>query len=304
MRITKNSELVLTAEFKKTIAKIVNDSLDKNAIDGAWLTNADRLCRKILTCDPGDFLQWDVILRTMVVGNANFVRDELDFLQALPDWESRWKDAIEESSVGNPTYYDEFPSSSGNLIHLAYHLAQFEKKTGIDINRAGFILEFGGGYGGMCRLIHKLNFKGRYIIFDLPPLSALQHFFINMNGIPVGYYNKFLEKDSNGVICVSDFAHLGAVVSDYPNIDNAVFLATWSLSETPISLRQSILSLVEPFKAFLLAYQGYFGNIDNSGFFLEWADAMNDIEWHSWKIKHLPNKLYRDNYYLMGKRIC
>jgi len=297
-----NKDRFLIDQLRRSITAIVDDGLDRTTIDGAWLTNVDSLCQRVLTCDPGDFLQWDVILRTMVVGNAEFVCDELNFLKDLPDWKGRWENAIEESPVGHPTFYDDFPSSSGNLITQAYHLAQFEIKTGMDISHASYVFEFGGGYGSMCRLVHNLNFTGRYVIFDLPPLSALQNFFLNMNNISSINSNGFFGKTSNGVVCVSEFEQLEAILADPMNISDAIFIATWSLSEAPINLRQSILSLVKQFEAFLIGYQGYFGNIDNMGFFEEWMSTMKNVEWHSWKIKHLPNQFYRDNYYLMGKK--
>jgi hypothetical protein len=302
MSTATNNQQALIDELKRTISAIVDDSSRRTTTGDAWLTNIDRLCQKILTSDPNDFLNWDMISRTMVVGNADYVREELDFLKNLPDWNERWENALQESIVGHPTYYDDFPSSSGNLIHQAYHLAQFEKLTGIDIGQASFIFEFGGGYGSMCRLVHSLNFKGRYVIFDLPPLSALQLFFLNMNGISSIASNAYFENDSNDVICVFELKHLETILADYVNISDAVFIATWSLSETPISLRQDILSLVKRFNAFLVAYQGYFGNIDNMGFFDEWVNSTKNVEWHSWKIEHLPNQLYRDNFYLMGKK--
>ena len=183
-------------------------------------------------------------------------------------------------------------------------MAQFEKKTRMDISQASFIFEFGGGYGSMCKLVHNLNFKGRYVIFDLPPLSALQSFFLNMNRISAISYNEYLEINSNGVICVSEFEQLKTIISDNRNISDAVFIANWSLSESPINLRHSILPLVRSFKAFLVAYQGLFGDIDNVKFFEEeLVNANKNIKWHNWKIKHLSNQRYRDNYYLMGNKI-
>ena len=304
MFISTKKESELIDQLRRTISENVKDVLDKTTIDDTWCKNINKFCELVLTSDPKEFLQWDVILRTMVVGNADFVRDELNFLKSLSDWKGRWLNAIEESLVGNPTLYDDFPSSSGNLIHQAYHLAQFEKKTGMDISQASFIFEFGGGYGSMCKLVHNLNFKGRYVIFDLPPLSALQSFFLNMNRISAISYNEYLEINSNGVICVSEFEQLKTIISDNRNISDAVFIANWSLSESPINLRHSILPLVRSFKAFLVAYQGLFGDIDNVKFFEEeLVNANKNIKWHNWKIKHLSNQRYRDNYYLMGNKI-
>ncbi|HBW21921.1 MAG: hypothetical protein A2X28_02015 [Elusimicrobia bacterium GWA2_56_46] len=304
MNKTETNGAALVDELKKTVAGIVGSGSHKAGVDGAWLSNSARLCQRILTSDPADFLKWDVISRTMVVGNAEFVPGELAFLQALPDWKSRWANAIKESSVGSPDMFGGFPSSSGNLIHLAYHLANFEQKTGARISESGFVLEFGGGYGSMCRLVHNLGFKGRYVIFDLPPLSALQRFFLKMNGISAVHPAKPFKAAPKDVICVSELEQLPEIFSDHVNLVDAAFIATWSLSEAPVGLRQSILPLVKQFKAFLVAYQGLFGEVDNAEFFKEWANAMKDVEWHRWKIAHLPNQRYKDNYYLMGKKRC
>lgn len=295
------TKTALAEEMKKTVAGIVGASRNKAAVDGNWISNDDRLCQRILTSDPVDFLKWDVIARTMVVGNADFVPEELAFLQALPDWKTRWEKALNESSVGSPDLFPGFPSSSGNLIHLAYHLANYEKKTGIRIPDSPFVLEFGGGYGGMCRLVHNLGFKGKYVIFDLPPLSALQRFFLKMNGISADHEVGSSWK-AGTVLCSSDFGQLKAVLAAQPDLGSASFIATWSLSESPVALRRDLLPLVERFRSFLIAYQGLFGEVDNDAFFKNWSAAMSSVEWIQWKIPHLPNQRYKDNYYLMGKK--
>jgi hypothetical protein len=302
MSTAANHDRALKDELKRAIAAIAEERSRRTAVGDAWLTNIDRLCQKVLTSEPDDFLNWDMISRTMVVGNADFVHGELDFLKGLPDWEGRWENAIEESPIGHPTYYDDFPSSSGNLIHQAYHLAQCEKTTGVDISRARFIFEFGGGYGSLCRLVHRLGFNGRYVIFDLPPFSALQIFFLKMNGISAIPSSAYTGEASSGVICVSELEHLESILADHASTRDAAFIATWSLSEAPVMLRQAILPLIRQFNTFLVAYQGYFGNVDNRNFFNEWVDTAKHIEWHGWKIEHLPNQLYRDNYYLMGRK--
>ena len=295
------TKAALAEEMKKTVAGIVGASRDKASVDGNWLSNDDRLCQRILTSDPVDFLKWDVIARTMVVGNADFVPDELAFLQALPDWKSRWEKALNESSVGSPDLFPGFPSSSGNLIHLAYHLANYEQKNGTKITDSGFVLEFGGGYGGMCRLVHALGFKGKYVIFDLPPLSALQRFFLKMNGLPAVHDHRSPGVTAETVICSSDFGQLKEILSSRTDLDSASFIATWSLSESPVALRRDLLPLVKQFRSFLIAYQGLFGEVDNAAFFRDWSGTMTGVDWHNWKIPHLPNQRYKDNYYLMGK---
>ncbi len=300
MPITEQSAI---DQLRKSFADFddsrVHGAKSQDSIAEAWMKNIDRLTELVLTSDPRGFLQWDVLLKTMVVGNADFVRDELNFLKERPDWDSRWKAAIEESPVGRPTYYDGYSASSGNLIHQAYHLAMFEKTTGMHIQDAGLILEFGGGYGSMCRTVFNLKFKGQYIIFDLPQFAALQRFYLNLNGISTSNSTDSFDK---GVIIISDLKQLDGILSDHVGIDNKMFIANWSLSEAPVSMRHAILPLVASFKAFLIAFQGLFNKVDNLEFFTNWSRELKNVEWHSWKIKHLPNNFYRDNYYLMGRR--
>lgn len=307
LSLNRDRELrdVLRSAIRAIILESPNTDLVSNTTDVAWRKNADRLCQLVLSHDPQNFLQWDVLLRTMVIGNAEYVQNELKYLQGLPDWNNRWKNAITESPIGNPTFYDDFLASSGTLIHNAYHLAQFENKFGMDISKAPCIFEFGGGYGCMCRLVHSLKFKGKYIIYDLPPLSALQQYFLNMNGISLINFQAGLEKgfNFNGVICISELEQLEAILAAHINNRDSVFIANWSISESPINLRQTILESVKSFDAFLVAYQGHFGDTDNLRFFKEWIGTMKNIEWHNWKIAHLPNQFYKDNYYLMGKKM-
>ena len=54
-----------------------------------------------------------------------------------------------------------------------------------DLSSSGVIVEFGGGYGSMCRLLHKLGFSGQYFIYDLPEFVALQRYFLKSIGMPV-----------------------------------------------------------------------------------------------------------------------
>lgn len=262
-----------------------------------WLENANRLRELVLSDDLREFLRWDVVLKTMAVTNAGYVSAELTYLKSRPDWNGRWATAIKESNIGHPLPYWRYPKSSGNLITHGYHLAQFEEKTEMHANNMSFIFEFGGGYGSMCRLIHHLGFEGKYVLFDLPAFSALQRFFLESTGITV-HSSEIFESAQNGVLCTSDLEELKEILSKHFEQANSMFVATWSISETPIKLRDTILPLVRSFKGFLIGYQNQFREVNNIDFFKNWTVAQGDIEWYDWKIEHIPNH----NRYLVGKR--
>ena len=294
-----NMENQLIKELRNKL-EIISET-NKSDIQGEqqWISNIKRLNTLVKEENPESFLQWDVIKRTMVVGNADFIDIELQFLKSLPDWEDRWKLAIKEVKSGEPTLYPQYPESSGNTIHHAYHIAQFEHTSGLKVSEMKIVFEFGGGYGNMYRLLSNLGFKGKYIIFDFSQFSALQEYYIKSLGLKVLTIDNFKTANS-GVLCISELEVLRQALRQCVDIKEAMFLATWSISETPISFRESILSLVTKFKYFLIAYQGQFEDNNNIEYFDLWKKTLEYFEWVSFKIDHIPNTYYKDNFYLIG----
>lgn len=292
-------EQKLIDELRDTF-RMLPDVGDSAKGETRWLDYIRRLHELVIWEDPRRFLQWDVIKKTMDIGDADFVNIELDFLRSGSNW-GRWQRAIREVPIGEPTRSTVYPASSGNLIHHAYHVAQFEAKTELDITSFDCIFEFGGGYGGMYRLIHNLGFNGKYVIFDFPAFSAIQQYFIRCIGLEVHTLKSFKSAQS-GVICISDLQQLKILLSDHMPVDNGAFIATWSISECPMEFRELILSLLTRFKAFLIAYQGRFEGNDNLAFFDNWKRSKQQYDWYNFKIDHIPNELFSNNYYLIGQR--
>ena len=263
----------------------------------AWLQNTARLRDLVLNGNPREFLRWDVVTYTMFVMFASYTRTELRSLRRRPDWATRWRHAIRESVVGNPIPCVIHPSSSSNLIHHAYHVAQFEEKTGLGVQDVDFVFEFGGGYGSMCRLFNNLGFRGTYVIFDLPEFSALQAYYLTTLGLTVHTDRSPARPGEQGVVCTSDLERVGELIASRAGPKNSVFVGTWSISESPVALRDRVLPLTDRFLGFLIAYQDQFGEADNRAFFDAWKATRPDVQWTSWKIPHLPFDSY-----LVGRR--
>lgn len=274
----------------------ISETMNCSASEKEWSDYANRLKELVLNNDPREFLRWHVISGTMFVKHTSYITPELKYLKSRPDWQGRWREAIEESPVGHPIPYWRYSSSSGNLIHHAYHLAKFEEKTTMRINNVNYIFEFGGGYGSMCRLIHKLGFQGKYVIFDLPSFSALQQFFLKSIGAKVHSFDSF-KAGENGVICISNLQQLRKILPDRTEASDSMFIATWSISEAPVSIRNSILPFVSSFNEFLITYQHQFCEVNNVVFFENWKAHQKDIKWYEWEIEHIP-----ESKYLLGKR--
>ncbi len=291
-------ELELVSELKNRFQVLTSpQNEDMPSSQAVWERNMNRLRELVLNDDPRRFLRWDVVRSSMFVTHPRYIQKELNTLRNQPDWNNRWRDAIMESCHGHPLPYPFYPWSSGNLIHHAYHLLQFEERIRVPVHEMYLVLEFGGGYGSMCRLIQRLGFNGTYIIFDLPPFSALQKYFLKSVSITVQETQPFAS-GQNGVICMSDSDDLKIVLSEHVHKNNSMFISTWAISETSMHTRDSFLPSIAMFDFFLIAYQNCFGEMDNDRYFTGWQKQFdNHVIWHNWDVEHLPG-----NSYLIGRR--
>ena len=164
---------------------------------------------------------------------------------------------------------------AATIVH-AFHLLQLHNATRLNFDQLKLVIEFGGGYGSMCRLFRQLGFKGAYVIYDLPEFSYLQEFYLQGLGLPVA---RLIDQDLKAGYnyLVTDTARLKQV-SPKPG-SSSLFVATFSLSESPDQLRQDILSLMQDCHYYLFAYQSKFDEVDNIAFFEEYAQKMSDVRW-------------------------
>jgi len=292
-----NRDQELTEKLLKSVERLPSEDTSTCApSEKEWNENVNRLKQLILSDNPRKFLRWDILTKTMVVGNDDFVLSELNHLKRNSNWNKRWSKAIKEVAVGYPKPFYKHPDSSATLIHHAYHISQFEKRTGVQIETTDFVFEFGAGYGSMCRLFYNLGFKGTYIMFDMPIFCELQKYFLRCIGIPV--YTTTNPRLERIAVSISGLEKLRELLSNNASARNAIFIATWSISEVPLKLREEIFSLVSDFSFFLMGYQNQFGKIDNIKYFDSITkDSTKSIQWHNFPIKHLPG-----NHYLIGAR--
>lgn len=260
-----------------------------------WIENQEQLKHLILSENVENFLQWEVIKSTMGVEQALYIFKEYKFLKSLPDFETKWKNYLKESSVGNPSCFKNLSGSSSTLVHHAYHLALWERNLNESVTGKSLILEFGGGYGSMCRLIHNMGFKNKYVIFDLPIFSRLQTYYLKSLNLPVVNFEEFMQNES-GILCTSDLEILNKVIQSTNNLTDSLFIATWSLSETSIETREPFDSILEKFSSFLIAYQPGFGEVNNEKYFKNFQNQFTNVGWKTLDIQH-----YEGNHkYLLG----
>ena len=263
-------------EINKDYLKILQDDIciirDNIPLDtSSWDNNRKEIRKAIIKGDLSDFINWDVIQRTMF-----FEAPRVEYETVMCN--SVLSTAINESKVGNPKRYYLDMSTSGNLIHHAYSISQLLNNCDIqDFNK---VIELGGGYGSMCRLFRNMNYFGKYIIYDLPEFSSLQKF----------YLSSVDTKYTDNTVFSSDLNIL--------NDDNirALFIATWSFSEMPIELREQLLNYMK-FDYCIIAFQEEFDGIDNINYFNKFMNKYKHINFNITPIEHL-----RNHYYLVGTK--
>jgi len=212
--------------------------------------------------------------------DAPYIAQWLAYLKAHPEWRSRWQPAVRESAVGDPRPFVDYWPSSGNLLAQAYHICRFEDLTGARLSDVDFIVEFGGGYGALCRLLCTLGFRGTYAIFDFPEFSALQRFYLRAHGLPVVERSR-REPGRPEIVTVSTAGGLDDELEGRSS-GRAAFVAFWSLSEAPLPVREAIMTRVAAFDMFAFGYQERLGDVDNVAWFREWRARFeaDNLEWH------------------------
>lgn len=286
----------LIDELRQTIRSL--PSVEKNGLSGAedfWVQRRSQIRELVHRKDPRTFLRWEPIIETMYVGDAKNICQEFDHLRKSSNWSSRWRALTKASPAGHPRSSALFPGRSGNIIHHAYHLCRLEEETGVDIAELGLIVEIGGGYGNLGRMVYQLGFKGKYIIYDVPEFCALQDFYLQLTGVPL--YSSSSSQVS-GVLTVSDSKSLLSYFSAWSK-EKTAFFATWSMSETSSGVRQELMPLLSMCDVVLIGYQERFCDVDNVEFFTNMRRTLSpSYKWSDNGISHLPG-----NRYLFGVKL-
>lgn len=250
-----------------------------------WTKNRIALRNLMLYSDLRLFLRWEMIRHTMFTTEASFTDAEITYLKRI----GKSIDDFQEDSVGSPDSLIFYPNTSGNLIHHEYHLSRFETEQDVELAKLPFILEFGGGYGSLCRLIQRRNYAGTYVIYDLPEFSILQKFFLKSIGVNVRTVEEF-DEGRAGVYLVSEEPALKKILATKSK--QSLLIGTWSLSETPVDFRKNFFEVAGSFSNYLLAYQDRFNEVDNVKYFDDFARARPDVAFRTIRISHLPGHAY------------
>ncbi len=244
-----------------------------------------------------NFLRKNFIQKMFFVHNRLFILNELQALKQSKDWKF-YRRLINEDSVGNPVRFFLYPKSSGNKINHVFHLSILKDKMGVNLNKIKYIFEFGAGYGCMARIFSKINKDINYSCFDTFYVNLLQFYFLKHNNLDVGFNRK-----ENKFFLISDIKKIN---SFYKKNQKYLFIANWSLSETPVKFRKNLDVLINRSQFILISFQENFENINNLRYFENLKIKLSK----KFKIKIIKNKFYKGNllhnqnhYFFLGKKL-
>lgn len=198
--------------------------------------------------DTRPMWDWPCLRHTMLVEHFPMGEQLAYIWQDRPRWESAVTDA-------NPVHQK-------NLINQAYHLKLWEATTGRRVADVKSIFEFGGGYGAMAELVHRLGFEGSYTICDLPEFALLQRHYLAGRGLSVVHES-------------------GPVPAD-------LFIALYSLSETDQELRERWVTH-QWAQSYLLLYSGQWAEHDNLAWARSFMTFHSDLRWHEQQFPGRPD---------------
>ena len=242
-----------------------------------------------------NFLREGFIQKMFFLHNRFFVYSELKELKKDKKW-TLYKKLINEDSIGNPIRYFLYPKSSGNKINHVYHLSILLCEFNIDPKEIKNVFEFGGGYGCMARIFSKLSPNIKYTCFDTQYVNLLQYYYLKHNNLDVGFSN------TNNFLLTSNLKK----IKHFSYNSKYLFIANWSLSETPIMFRANFDSLVKNSAIILISFQEKFENINNLKYFNKLKSKLSK----NFNIKIVRNKFYTGNilnkqkhYFFVGKKL-
>jgi hypothetical protein len=256
-----------------------------------WTRRRNEIVRDALVGSRFDFLRWPSLAEISPAESTEKIYTQCyKTLCQSPDWNSKWFKLTRENKLGRPQDLALDMGTSPILIQHAFHLLHYERCTKVPFLDCDMIFEVGGGYGSFCRLLRAAGFRGLHIIYDLPEVSEVQRLFLRCSGIPELETNAIRERESSGFCLLTDSNLELALNYCEKRSPRLAFVATWSLSEAPIVVRNRLFPrLHRTVVKYLISYEQTWEGLDNDRYFDEFRH--NSLV-QSWVRSELPGSRY------------
>jgi putative sugar O-methyltransferase len=168
--------------------------------------------------NDSEFLSQSAVQGTMFQSDTTLFLREFDYIR---EYNAEYLELMQDpTDYGSPLVFEvDNNTYNPNDIHHLYHVCRYENRVGKPDQKID-ILEWGGGYGNMCKVLHTVyqDLIGSYTIVDLPKFSRLAKNYVE-------------ETCVNANVKHLDVTTFENEISDKYDM----FLSTWALSESPSS---------------------------------------------------------------------
>ncbi len=282
--------------LKAINSKIINHKLQKSNLKNTHKKFNMDVIKLLNGKKIQNFLRESFIQKMFFVHNRLFIYYELKTLQKSSKWKF-YKKLLTEDDVGNPIRYFLYPKSSGNKINHIFHLSILIDEFELNTKKIKKVFEFGGGYGCMARVFSKINRNIKYFIFDTFYVNLLQFYYLKYNNLNVGFSKQ------NSFFLSSN---LKEIKEYYKDNSESLFIANWSISETPLNFRKNFEKVMKHNNYILISFQENFENINNLKYFKDLEKKISN----KFQVKIIKNKFYRGNifkkqnhFYFLAKKV-
>lgn len=242
----------------------------------SWQSFINQIEKNINEDDINKFLNWKVIKQTMF-HNAKFIEYKKVINSEILN---KYPNLLKEDNFGRPQKYFWNRETSGNLIHHLFSLNMLLFFVGYDnFSSIRKCYEFGGGYGSFARIISRLLPEANYTIYDFEVFLKLQKI----------YLGETVNKNSN---FFSKLEFIKEPSGTFYN-DTDLYIALWSISESPLEVRYTQESKILRSKYVLIGYQDQFDGINNHEYFNNLKSKFKpSARCYDFPIKHLIGSNY------------
>ena len=202
-----------------------------------WRQRSPEMEADLLPYPRADFLNLPSLGAVSVVHYWRLVSYYVRFLERSYD-PQRLRRLLREDYLGHPILQSiRYRTSSMTAQHL-YHFAYHQAVTKVPLDDVEVVVEFGGGYGNMAKILTRLTGRIRtHVLVDLPLVGAIQWL----------YLSSILGPESVNVVSVDNRTVIPGKINVMPvslvgsiGIKPDLFIATWSLSETPSAMQDAV----------------------------------------------------------------
>ena len=166
--------------------------ITEKAAHNVWVSRSNRYKHStyrtpedLFTIESGDgLIYWK---------EAWYTPSQLKLLKDSKEYTGLYKGLLENrNDIPDNFKYDNTNSSGCNISHV-YQLKLIRDYFDIDIKKINNVLEYGSGYGNLCKLFYQIGYKNNYHICELDPLNHISKKYLEFNNIDTHYLNHDLE---------------------------------------------------------------------------------------------------------------